>query len=191
MEMTAAGSSRKMRSKSAVVVLHMGAAIAAAIAAAATPPPNGSTNNRKPNSWLTSLLLCLSQISLKSLGLSLSLKCPSHLSSSLVLGFVARGKRSKILWGNFQGLEVFFFAVGNSLTWMLHFVILKWVCLDLGMMMMVDLLRSACWRSFSLVPKSITQLTIFSAWVCISPCFLSHVQLSCTSGSQVQFLHEQ
>jgi hypothetical protein len=92
MEMTAAGSSRKMRSKSAVVVLHM----AAAIAAAATPP-NGSTKIRKPNSWLTSLFLCLSQISLESLGLSLSLKCPSNLSSSSVLGFVAGGKRSKIL----------------------------------------------------------------------------------------------
>lgn len=170
MEMTAAGSSRKMRSKSAVVVLHM----AAAIAAAATPP-NGSTEIRKPNSWLTSLFLCLSQISLKSLGLSLSLKCPSNLSSSSVLGFVAGGKRSKILWGNFQDLEVLFFAVGKWLTWMLHFVILKWVCLDLGMMMMVDLLRSACWRSFSLAPKSITQLTVFSAWVCFSPCFLSHV----------------
>jgi hypothetical protein len=59
------------------------------------------------------------------------------------------------------------------------------------MMMMVDLLRSACWRFFSLTPKSITQLTVFSAWVCFSPCFLSHVQLSCTSGSQVQFLYEQ
>lgn len=106
MEMTAAGSSRKMRSKSAVVVLHM----AAAIAAAATPPPNGSTKIRKPNSWLTSLFLCLSQISLKSLSLSLSLKCPSNLSSSSVLGFVAGGKRSKILWGNFQDLEVFFFC---------------------------------------------------------------------------------
>ncbi len=188
MEMTAAGSSRKMRSKSAVVVLHMGAAITAA---AAATPPNGSTKIRKPNSWLTSLFLCLSQISLKSLGLSLSLKCPSNLSSSSVLGFVAGGKRSKILWGNFQDLEVFFLAVGKSLTWMLHFVILKWVCLDLGMMMVVDLLRSACWRSFSLVPKSITKLTVFSAWVCFSPCFLSHVELSCTSGSQVQFLYEQ
>jgi hypothetical protein len=106
MEMTAAGSSRKMRSKSAVVVLHM----AAAIAVAATPRPNGSTTIRKPNSWLTSLFLCLSQISLKSLGLSLCLKCPSNLSSSSVLGFVAGGKRSKILWGNFQDLEVLFFG---------------------------------------------------------------------------------
>jgi hypothetical protein len=71
-----------MRRKSAVVVLHMGAAIAAD----ATPPPNASTKIRKPNSWLTSLFLCLSQISLKSLGLSLSLSQMS-LESLFIFSF--------------------------------------------------------------------------------------------------------
>jgi len=57
-----------------------------------------------------SLSVPLSNLPQISRSLSLPLKCPSNLSSSSVLGFVAGGKRSKILWGNFQDFEVLFFG---------------------------------------------------------------------------------